>query len=112
MVLVVQRSWCIARAFASVLEEKGATVVLAKVARYDLGDLPYLATAVLDGQSRELCLRLEARGIPIVLYTVRDQSEFQFTRAPVVQKPAPVTEVVAAVEKLLLVKSLLRPSPQ
>jgi hypothetical protein len=85
-----------------VLEAKGATVVLAKVARHDLADLPHLGTAVLDGQSRELCLLLEASGIPVVLYTVRDPSECQFTRAPVIQKPAPVTEVVAAVEKLLL----------
>jgi len=103
LILVVQRSRHIARALASTLVAKGAQVVLAKVARLDLVDLPQLAAAVLNGHSRELCKLLEARKTPFVLYTALDQSEYQFTtRMRVIPKRAQVTEVVVAVEKLLL----------
>jgi DNA-binding response OmpR family regulator len=102
-ILVVQRSRHIARALASMLESKGAQVVLARVARRDLADLPRLAAAVLNGHSHELCKLLEARKTPFVVYTALDQSECQFTtRTKVIQKHVPVTEVVAAVEELFL----------
>ena len=98
LILVVQRSRHIARALASKPQ-----VVLAKVARLDLVDLPQLAAAVLNGHSHELCKLPEARKMPFVVYTALDQSEYQFTtRMRVIPKRAPVTEVVAAVEKLLL----------
>src|SRR5262245_34757685 len=104
LILVVQRSRHIARALESTLEAKGAQVLLAKVARLDFADLPQLAAAVLNGHSRELCKLLEARKTPFVVYTALDQSECQFTtKTRVIPKRAPVTEVVAAVEKLLLV---------
>jgi len=103
LILVVQRSRHIARALASTLVAKGPQVVLAKVARLDLVDLPQLAAAVLNGHSHELCKLPEARKMPFVVYTALDQSEYQFTtRMRVIPKRAPVTEVVAAVEKLLL----------
>src|SRR5262249_16960890 len=79
LILVVQRSRHIATAFASTLVAKGAQVVLAKVARLDLVDLPQLAAAVLNGHSRELCKLLEARKTPFVVYPALDQSEYQFT---------------------------------
>ena len=113
LILVVQQNWQIARALTSALEKKSAQVVMTRVPPHELADLPHLAAAVLDGQSHELCQRLEARGTPCVVYTARDVSEDQFTRAAVVQKPAPATEVVAAVEQLLLTwESLIWPSPE
>ena len=91
----------IASAFADAFEAKGAKVVLTSESRRDFADLLHLAAAVLDGQSHELCQLLEARNIPFVLYTTRGQSELQFTRATVIEKPAPLMDVVAAVEHLL-----------
>jgi hypothetical protein len=102
LILIVERSWVIASAFLDAFEANGARVVLVNVARRDLADLPQLAAAVLEGESLGLCRLLEARGIPFVLYTSYDQSEHQFTRATIVEKPAPVSDVVAAVEQLLL----------
>src|SRR5215471_12232970 len=69
VVLIVQRSWVVATALANSFEEKGASAVLAKVPVPDLAGIPNLCAAVVDGQSRELCRLLEARGIPFVLYT-------------------------------------------
>jgi hypothetical protein len=93
----------IASAFADAFEAKGAKVVLTNESRRDFADLPHLAAAVLDGQSHELCQLLEARDIPFVLYATRGQSELQFARATVIEKPAPLMDVVAAVEHLLTV---------
>jgi len=101
LILIVERSWMIASAFADAFETMGAKVVLAKEPQSDLADLPHFAAAVLDGQSHELCQLLEARDIPFVLYTTRGQSECQFPRATVIEKPAPLMDVVAAVEHLL-----------
>jgi hypothetical protein len=102
LILIVERSWVIASAFVDAFEANGARVVLVSVARRDLADLPQLAAAVLEGESLDLCRLLEAKGIPFVLYTSYGQSERQFTRATVVEKPAPLTDVVAAVEQLRL----------
>ena len=66
-----------------------------------LGKLPNLTAAVLDGQSHELGRLLKTRGIPFVVYTACDLKEGKFARAPTVEKPAPVTDVVARVEELL-----------
>jgi len=101
LVLVVQRSWLIASALANSFESKGAKVVLAKESATASAKLPHLTAAVLDGQSRELGWLLEMRGIPFVLYTARALSEGTFARAPTVEKPAPVADVVARVEELL-----------
>ena len=101
VVLVVQRSWCVARALSSVFEAKGAKVVSAKESAADLAKLPNLTAAVLDGQSHELGRLLKTRNIPFVVYTACDLKEGKFARAPTVEKPAPVTDVVARVEELL-----------
>ena len=101
VVLIVQRSWVVATALANSFEEKGASAVLAKVPVPDLAGIPNLCAAVVDGQSRELCRLLEARGIPFVLYTARNQIEADDAGAPIVLKPAPAAEVVARVESLL-----------
>jgi NAD(P)-dependent dehydrogenase (short-subunit alcohol dehydrogenase family) len=101
VVLVVQRNWFIASALAKSFESKGARVVLVKESSAASANLPRLTAAVLDGQSHELGRLLETRGIPFVVYTACDVKEGKFARAPTVEKPAPVTDVVARVEELL-----------
>jgi hypothetical protein len=73
---------------------------------------PKLAAAVLEGESLDLCQRLEAKGIPFVLYTSYDQSERQFTRATIVEKPAPLTDVVAAWSNYFPFPDLRKSAPE
>jgi NAD(P)-dependent dehydrogenase (short-subunit alcohol dehydrogenase family) len=101
VVLIVQRSWLIGTALANSFGSKGAKVVLTKESAAASANLPNLAAAVLDGQSHELGRQLETRGIPFVLYTAHDLSEGKFASATVM-KPAPVADVVARVEELLV----------
>jgi hypothetical protein len=63
-----------------------------------MGELPRLSATVLESNWRDLCRRLKAAGIPFLFYTASDQSEDE---APVIQKPAPVEDIVARVELLL-----------
>ena len=99
--MIVQRRWVIATDLANSFEAKGARAVVATVSAPDLADIPNLSAAVVDGQSHELCRMLDARGIPFVLYTARQQIEAEPARASIVLKPAPAAEVVARVENLL-----------
>jgi hypothetical protein len=96
-VLIVQRSWIIARALADAFEATGAKVLSMTKLHPDLAVLPDLAVAVLDGTSGDLRKRLSARGIPFVVHTARAQTD----EGPIIQKPAAVADVVARVEKLL-----------
>src|SRR5262249_50207414 len=98
VVLIIQGSWRVARNLADAFEAKGAQVVLAANAKFNLAELPRLSAAVLDSNCRDLCRRLKATGIPFLFYTAHDQSEDE---APVIRKPAPVEDVVARVEPLL-----------
>jgi DNA-binding response OmpR family regulator len=101
VVLIVQRSWIIANGLAIAFKAAGAQVLVAKQSDLALADHPDLAAAVLDGQSSEMRLRLEARGIPFLLYTGHGDIEGGPANAPIVRKPAPPAEVVARVEQLL-----------
>ena len=103
VILVVQRAWTIAHALSSSLEANGAKVLLSVNSRSALGlvDHPGLSAAVLDGDSRELCRQLNARGIPYVLFTGREQTDGECTAAPIVLKPNSPTHVVESVERLL-----------
>ena len=103
VILVVQRAWTIAHALSSSLEANGAKVLLSVNSRSALGlvDHPGLSAAVLDGNSRELCRQLNARGIPYLLYTGRLRTDDECAAAPIVRKPASPTHVVESVERLL-----------
>ena len=103
VVLIVQRSWIIASGLAIAFKAAGAKVLVAKNLRSDwaLADHPHLSAAVLDSGSRELCLRLKARGIPYLFYSGSDHIEDEFATAPTVQKPARPAEVVARMQQLL-----------
>jgi len=94
-ILIVQRTWLIARALADAFEKKGAQIVMAKKADPDLANLPNLSAAVLDGQSGDLRPELQAKGIPFVSYTASEQTN----DASVIGKPVPAADVVARVEE-------------
>jgi hypothetical protein len=70
---------------------------MAKKADPKLVNDPKLSAAVLDGLSGDLRRELEAKGVPYVLYSAREQTD----GVPVIQKPAPSAEVVARVEQPL-----------
>ena len=98
-ILIVQRSWVIARNLANAFEAKGARALIARDARSGLrlANDPRLSAAVLDSASHALRLELKAKGIPFVLYTAHEQID----DAPIVRKPASPATIVARVEELL-----------
>ena len=103
VILVVQRTWAIAHALSSLLEANGAEVLLSVDPRSasELVDHPDLSAAILDGNCRELCRQLNARGIPYLLFTGRLRTDDECAAAPIVRKPASPTHVVESVERLL-----------
>ena len=103
LILIVQRTWIVARQLSAAFEAEGARVLAAHDVASALlsADAPDLAAAVLDSGSAELCRQLGQRGIPSVLYTARTQIDDDCAGAPVVKKPAPVAEVVEAIRRLL-----------
>ena len=103
VVLIVERSWIIGSAIARALEANGVLVLLAKNSRSALPliDHPHLAAAILDGGSNFLCRQLQVRGVPFLFYTGRNRTHEQWATAPVIQKPAPLAEVVKELERLL-----------
>jgi hypothetical protein len=103
VILVVQRRWLIARQLGSLLEAKGARALLANSAAsgHSLTDVPELCAAVVDSDSAELCHELDARGVPYVLYTGREQAGDECAEAPLVRKPAGPEQVATEVERLL-----------
>jgi hypothetical protein len=103
VILVVQRRWLIARQLRFVLEAKGARALLANGAAsgHSLADAPELSAAVVDSDSALLCHKLDARSVPYVLYTGREQAVHECAETPVVKKPAGPEQVAAEVERLL-----------
>jgi DNA-binding response OmpR family regulator len=72
-----------------------------------------LAVAILDhalgdGDSTRLCERLNARGIPFVIYSGFNKVEGACKAGPLVRKPATGDVVVATAEGLLSSKNQLR----
>ena len=68
----------------------------------DLVNVPNLAAAVLGNHGRGLCRQLETRGIPFVLYAGHGEVDHECSAATIIQKPAPLGEVIARVEELFL----------
>jgi len=101
VILIVQRSWVVASGLAIAFEAKGAHPVLAKEGASALADTPNLCAAVVHSETHELCKLLEARGIPFLFYTAREEIEGEFATAPIIEKPAPAAEVVRRVEELM-----------
>jgi hypothetical protein len=101
VVLIVQRSWVVGSGLAVAFEAMGAHPVLAKDGASALADIPNLCAAVVHSQTYELCKMLEARGIPFLFYTARQDFAGEFATAPIIEKPALAAEVVRRVEDLL-----------
>ena len=102
-VLIVQRRWIVARALADEFEAKGAQVLSAPDAQsaLALSEHPDISVAVIDGHSRDLCRRLEARRIPFLLYTGRTQVHDECASAPIIHKPGLPAAIVTRVEEML-----------
>src|SRR5262249_14408050 len=99
LILIVQRSWVIARGLANAFEAKGASVLIARDAQSGLclANDPRLSVAVLDNASHDLGRQLKAKGIPFVLYTGHRQTD----DAPIIHKPALTAALLARVQELL-----------
>jgi hypothetical protein len=60
--------------------------------------------ALADGDSTELCARLNAQGIPYVSYSGVDPVKGTSPDAPFISKPASMNTLLGALEKLLIAK--------
>ena len=103
LILIVQKQWAIANGLTLAFETKGARVLSARDAATGLAlaDDPDLAAAVLDSDSPKLCRLLDAKDIPYVVYTGREQLDEECAAGILIRKPASAEEVVASVERLL-----------
>ena len=103
VILIVQRSWLIARTLASAFEAKGARVLSTNNTRSAaaLLDEPGLAAAIVDSDRRAICKRLSERDIPFVVYTGRERIHDECAEGPTVRKPQRAEVIVAIVERLL-----------
>ena len=103
LILVVQRSWLIARQLSTAFKADGARVQLAHDATSGalLADAPDIAGAVLDSGSAELQHKLTERGIPFVFYSAHAHIDNDHAGAPVIQKPGRAEDVVEAMRRLL-----------
>ena len=107
-ILVVEDEPLIAMDISMEFESHGARVVQTQTLKEALGLIEDdgLSAAILDhglqdGDSTLLCERLVERNIPFVTYTGYHQIEGACTEGVVVDKPAPPSALVAAVESLL-----------
>ena len=107
-ILVVEDEALIGMDIRLALETAGACVTATTTARHALIliNTDGLAGAIIDhaladDDSKEVCARLDARGIPYVSYTGYDAVRGANPEAPVVQKPAPMNELLAALAALL-----------
>ena len=90
------------------LEEAGASVTATTTVRHALilAEHDGLAGAILDhsladGDSAELCARLEARSIPYLSYSGYDKVQGASLDAPHVTKPAPMSDLLSTLAALL-----------
>ena len=108
-ILVVEDEPLIGLDIRSALESAGAFVTSTTTVRHALILVEHdgLSAAIMDhaladGDSTELCHRLNARGIPYVSYSGYDPVTGASADAPFVSKPASMDTLLAAVEKLLI----------
>jgi DNA-binding response OmpR family regulator len=102
-ILIVQKTWVVARDLALAFETKGARVLSARgaAAGLELADDPDLAAAVLDSDNSQLCRLLDEKQIPYVVYSGREHLDDECADATLIRKPASAEEVVASVERAL-----------
>ena len=107
-ILVVEDEPLIGLNISSALEEAGAYVTATTTIRHALILVEHdgLAAAIMDhaladGDSTELCARLNARGIPYVSFSGYDPVKGAGFDAPHVRKPATMDVLLSAVEGVL-----------
>lgn len=107
-ILVVEDEPLIALDIAAEFEKRGARVSIANTLKEALASVEAdgLSAAVLDhalpdGDSTQLCERLTKRGIPFVTYSGYTRADVAGRAGVVVEKPAPVSILVATVLSLL-----------
>ena len=107
-ILVVEDEPLIGLNISSALEEAGAYVTTTTTIRHALILVEHdgLAAAIMDhaladGDSTELCARLNARGIPYVSFSGYDPVKGAGFDAPHVRKPATMDVLLSAVEGVL-----------
>ena len=107
-ILVIEDEPLIGMDIRAALEETGALVTATTTVRHALILVEHdgLAGAIMDhaladGDSAELCARLEARGIPYVSYSGYDPVEGASLDAPHVSKPATMDVLLSTLAALL-----------
>ena len=107
-ILIVEDEPLIGMDIRAALEEAGAFVTATTTARHALILVEHdgLAGAIMDhaladGDSTELCTRLEARGIPYVSYSGYDPVQGASPGAPHVRKPATMKVLLSTLAALL-----------
>jgi DNA-binding response OmpR family regulator len=107
-ILVVEDEPLVAMDIATEFEDRGAHVVQTHSlkAALKLIETDGLSAAILDhglkdGDSTQLCERLNERRIPFVTYSGYGRIEGACAKGAVVEKPAPPSVLVATVEALL-----------
>ncbi len=107
-ILVVEDEPLVAFDIATEFEKRGARVSIAHTLKEALASVEAdgLSAAVLDhalpdGDSTQLCERLTKRGIPFVTYSGYTRADVAGRAGVVVEKPAPVSILVATVLGLL-----------
>jgi DNA-binding response OmpR family regulator len=117
-ILVVEDEPLIAMDVAQWLEIAGASVSMARTLSDALKkvEVPGLAAAVLDhrlgdGDSSQLCDRLDARSIPFVVYSGYPKLDGPCSEGKQVSKPVRPEELVVAVVDLLRGRSGTHPTP-
>jgi CheY-like chemotaxis protein len=107
-ILVVENEFLIAMDIVQALEKAGAIATMTTTVRHALILVEHdgLSAAIMDhalsdGDSTELCARLEARGIPYVSYSGYDPVKGASADAPHISKPVSMDVLMSAMEKLL-----------
>jgi CheY-like chemotaxis protein len=107
-ILVVENEFLIAMDIVQALEKAGAIATMTTTVRHALILVEHdgLSAAIMDhalsdGDSTELCARLEARGIPYVSYSGYDPVKGASADAPHISKPVSMDVLMSAMEGLL-----------
>jgi CheY-like chemotaxis protein len=113
-ILVVEDQPLIAMDVVQGLEVAGASVPAARTLRdaLDKVEAPGLSAAVLDhrlndGDSSQICERLDARNIPFIVYSGYPQFAGACSEGKQVSKPATPQELVIAVVDLFTTRSAI-----
>ena len=107
-ILVVENELLIAMDIVQALEQAGAIATMTTTVRHALILVEHdgLSGAIMDhalddGDSTNLCARLEARGIPYLSYSGFEPVTGANKNAPHISKPVSMDTLMSAMEKLL-----------